>query len=651
MSETETTPVIEFTPSQIETLSRTVARDVKSDTELDLFLAQCRRTGLDPFSRQIYFMRTGGRPTIVVSIDGFRLIASRSGRYAGQTPPEWCGTDGQWRDVWLESTPPAASRVGVYLDGQTHPVWGVVTWNEFGKGKGSTWSSMPSHMLAKCFDPETEVLTEDGFRRFEDVGASRVMQVTDTGLEPVKAEPFAQIYEGEMIGYHSEHLDFMVTPNHDMVTTFGKVEAGAMYETTHVRGPWLIPRVVDMTKDKAEADISDMTLKIAAAIVADGTASNSGWRVSVSRKRKVDALDALGGYKSRKIKAAAGAAADVGTRVITTKSDQVCFSYGPNPLVGADKRLIDIEKLSARQCRTLVDALVFFDGHQSQKPYKRRYYTSDKVLAGQVEVLAVRAGYSVNVPRERESDISTKPNYAIGLTDRRPVHRITRPSVNERGAKRVPLIKEPNTSGVVWCVTVPSGEIVVRRNGFSFRCGNCAESHALRKAFPNEMSGLFTADEMQAAGAVSQPEPKLTSTETANVILRTCDTISEDKCTKLAQWVTDSTGVPFTLEGLTSLPVENGEKILAQARKASSPDVVGADGKADVTDLRANVKTALDALPEDRFAAFEDWLQGEGMKSFNARTNPHHLQRMWSWLQTETGIEPFEIGDGEEADE
>src|SRR5690606_36600618 len=58
----------------------------------EAFLHHCSRTGLDPVARQIYLIERGGKHTIQVSIDGARLVAERSGKYAGQTPTQW--TDG-----------------------------------------------------------------------------------------------------------------------------------------------------------------------------------------------------------------------------------------------------------------------------------------------------------------------------------------------------------------------------------------------------------------------------------------------------------------------------------------------------------------------------------------------------------------------------
>jgi phage recombination protein Bet len=136
-----------MTPEQIDLVKRTIAKGA-SDDELQLFLNQCRRTGLDPFSRQIYWIARGGKGSTQVSIDGFRVIAERSGEMDGQEC-HWCGDDGQWVDVWLQKTAPAAARVLVYRKGCAKPFPAVAKWNEYNAG-GNMWAKMPATMLAKC---------------------------------------------------------------------------------------------------------------------------------------------------------------------------------------------------------------------------------------------------------------------------------------------------------------------------------------------------------------------------------------------------------------------------------------------------------------------------------------------------------------------
>jgi len=198
----------EYNPERVELLKRTICKD-STDDELALFVAQCKRTGLDPFARQIHAVKRpdkkAGRDVIViqVGIDGYRLIAERTGAYQGQTMPQWCGEDGVWVDVWLKQGPPAAARVGVHKAGFKDPVFGVALWNEYvqqyykdGWQVSPMWKKMGALMLSKC--AESLALRKAFPQELSGLYTAEEMQQADTVTPEAVAAPEAvQAIESE----------------------------------------------------------------------------------------------------------------------------------------------------------------------------------------------------------------------------------------------------------------------------------------------------------------------------------------------------------------------------------------------------------------------------------------------------------------------
>lgn len=138
----------DYSESQIGLIKRTICNGSTND-ELALFLQQCKRTGLDPFARQIHAVFRKGKMTIQIGIDGLRLIAERTGEYDGQEGPFWCGRDGLWKDVWTADNAPVAAKVVVFRKGCSRGFTGIARISEYSQ-PGPMWERMPSTMLAKC---------------------------------------------------------------------------------------------------------------------------------------------------------------------------------------------------------------------------------------------------------------------------------------------------------------------------------------------------------------------------------------------------------------------------------------------------------------------------------------------------------------------
>ena len=130
-----------FTTEEVALIKSQVAPNA-TDNELKIFLHQCKRTGLDPLSRQIYCIHRAGKMTIQTSIDGFRTIAERSGMYAGQDEPIF---------EYDEKKNLVCCKVAVYRFTKNETRYkasvGVAFWKEY--AGQNLWIKMPHTMLSK----------------------------------------------------------------------------------------------------------------------------------------------------------------------------------------------------------------------------------------------------------------------------------------------------------------------------------------------------------------------------------------------------------------------------------------------------------------------------------------------------------------------
>lgn len=133
-----------LTKDQIELVTKTVAKGATPD-ELKLFLYTASRTGLDPLTKQIHFVKRSGQMTIQTGIDGYRAIAERSKTLAG--------IDDAIYDTETGKNPGKAS-VTVYrlIDGTRVAYTASARWSEYAPqgNQAFMWTKMPYLMLAKC---------------------------------------------------------------------------------------------------------------------------------------------------------------------------------------------------------------------------------------------------------------------------------------------------------------------------------------------------------------------------------------------------------------------------------------------------------------------------------------------------------------------
>jgi len=122
---------------KLTTLRNTVAPGL-TDAEFNLFAEIVKSTGLNPFTKEIWAIKAGGRLQLMTGINGFLRIANSHPAFDGME------VEHEWDEKGL-----VACTVKVHRKDRKFPSVATAYMQEYRK-KTPVWDSMPSVMLAKC---------------------------------------------------------------------------------------------------------------------------------------------------------------------------------------------------------------------------------------------------------------------------------------------------------------------------------------------------------------------------------------------------------------------------------------------------------------------------------------------------------------------
>lgn len=138
----------EITEQRVALWRKSFAPDA-TDIEFQTFVEIVRRTGLSPEARQIYLTGRYDKKknrniyNVQTGIDGYRLVADRTGKYAGNDDP-----------VYDDEGKPRKATVTVFklIGGVRCPFTASARWDQYypGDAQGFMWKKMPHLMLGKC---------------------------------------------------------------------------------------------------------------------------------------------------------------------------------------------------------------------------------------------------------------------------------------------------------------------------------------------------------------------------------------------------------------------------------------------------------------------------------------------------------------------
>lgn len=330
---------------------------------------------------------------------------------------------------------------------------------------------MAGNLGVNCYSSDTDVLTRYGWKTWDAVTESDELAILDGDF--IKYEKPSRLvsyhHKGEMIRWHSNRIDLMVTPDHAMWAarrwrhsepTFSRIPASeiaadrvkyAVRRTAKWDGPATTPP--GFTPEKA---------RLWGMYIADGYANNRSVRFGNCPP-----------HKETLIKAAAEACGYHALR------------YGPDLCINSKSLVEELAHLpKGREARAPKEVMegdtaviaAFLDGMSLDAATRHNnliYTTASRGMADDLQILVAKIGGCAGI---RERDRRNEPDrlikgYVIHGTLSWDVGVSFQPYawLHPKNCERVEY------DGMVYCATVSTGVIMVRRNGKACWNGQCGE--------------------------------------------------------------------------------------------------------------------------------------------------------------------------------
>ena len=377
-----------------------------------------------------------------------------------------------------------------------------------------------------CYDAETEVLTDEGWKPWPDVDGTETFATVnpeDGALEYQQAtEHFVGDYEGPMYRLRSEQIDLLVTPEHRMwvkaYDTRANQRGEEPYRIRHATE--LLGRRVQYCKTAVWQGQEDGWVEIPGTkrvwshrvtgteVVRNYVGSRfpliefarflghwlaegslNGHQIVIAQNRG-SMLDSMAANISRM-----GLRAyqrETGHGAVCTQNVALRDSLERCGRRSYEKHIPDyVHRWGPVALRTFLEAYVDGDGSRRKNCNHSVIYTSSRRLADELQILAIKAGWSANIRVDDRTGLervlpsgqrfrNARPCYIVSLIKTR-IH----PLVNHGGRRHDSLVPY---RGKVYCVKVPNGLLFVRRNGKPVVSGNTHElvRHRAGSAFSQE---------------------------------------------------------------------------------------------------------------------------------------------------------------------
>jgi twinkle protein len=290
----------------------------------------------------------------------------------------------------------------------------------------------------ECFHPDTEVFTRQGWVTLKEWDGQEVM--TGAGVFEMPLAKVEKPFEGSLVSYSSGSFKALLTPNHNMVRISPKdgswVKRPANADVRHMS----VPRVVNF-----DSNADDLDARLQVMLSADFTFRKEGDIYGALKKqRKVDRATALLDAKGVRY------SKNLDCRGYT--SFFIHRGHGLNV-----SKLFSYER-DLNSAKTIIEEMVLWDGNKVNNRNQVEFSSKELHNATFIQACAHLCGYvSTIMRRSNQFGSWYKVSVLYGKQS----------SGTQQGYTEVPY------EGLVNCLTVPSGTLMVRWKESVSISGNC----------------------------------------------------------------------------------------------------------------------------------------------------------------------------------
>lgn len=335
----------------------------------------------------------------------------------------------------------------------------------------------------ECFDDETELLTDKGWVNVKDIDADSKVAQYDIKKESVNfVKPLKVVnydYKGKMHYYKSKTADMCVTPNHKLILKhpFSK----KVMKRESQEGKWGRNYLYPTAVNNQEIGVVSAQVKLLIAIQADGNLRAN----CPSRAGYTDNSVSLNLTKERKKERLVRFLDELGIPYNTkNKGKGVIYQFNIKTLSVNNESIkefgfLDLEKMTAAEARAIIDEALFWDGSSNY------WYNTNECAVDKLQAVGLLAGISVHKGVNRKKGVASNlPQGSVTLNTKTCFVL----SFSDRVWRTYPQRKEVDYDSKVYCVSVPTQNLVSRRNGKVSFTGNTI--HIAAYAYLNDCLGI-----------------------------------------------------------------------------------------------------------------------------------------------------------------